>query len=91
MKNILGLSQKQINYLASIDFTNRYNSTYSYVHCEDIIAQLECTFRGYKILTTKLINRGLIERKIKNDRVEYIKFTEIGYKVFCDILKALFQ
>lgn len=85
MKNILGLSQKQIDYLASIDFINRYNSIYEYVHCEDIMTQLECTTRSYKVLTTKLINRGLIERKIKNDRVEYIRFTEIGYKVFCSM------
>ena len=91
MKNILGLSQKQINYLASIDFINRYNNIYEYVHCEDIIAQLECTTRGYKILTTKLVNRGLIERKIKNDRVEYIKFTEIGCKVFFSILETRFH
>lgn len=85
MKNILGLSQKQINYLTAIDFINRYNGVYEYVHCEDIITQLECTFKSYKILTTKLIKRGLIDRKIKNDRVQYVKFTEIGYKVFCSI------
>nr|DAJ41353.1 MAG TPA: multiple antibiotic resistance protein MarR/DNA family protein, HTH motif.67A [Caudoviricetes sp.] len=90
MKNILGLSKKQIDYLASIDFINRYNSVYEYVHCEDIIAQLECTTRSYKILTTKLINRGFVERKIKNDRIEYIKFTEIGCKVFFSILEDLF-
>lgn len=91
MKNILGLPQKQINYLAAIDFINRRNNIYEYVNCEDIIAQLECTTRGYKVLTTKLINRGLIERKIKNDRVEYIKFTENGCKVFFNILEALFH
>lgn len=85
MGNILGLPQKQINYLTAIDFINRYNSPYSYAHCEDIMAQLECTVRGYKVLTTKLIKRGLIERKIKNDRVEYIKFTKIGYNVFCSM------
>lgn len=91
MKNILGLPQKQINYLASIDFANRRNNIYEYVHCEDIITQLECTIRGYKILTTKLVKRGLIERKVKNDRVEYIKFTEIGCKVFFSILEDLFH
>lgn len=82
MKNILGLPQKQINYLAAIDFANRHNNIYEYVHCDDIIAQLECTTRSYKILTTKLVKRGLIERKIKNDRIQYVKFTEIGCKVF---------
>jgi len=86
MKNILGLSQKQIYYLASIDFINRYNGVYEYVHCEDIMAQLECTVRGYKVLTTKLIKRGFVERKIKNDRIQYVRFTELGYKVFCSIL-----
>ena len=91
MKNILGLPKKQIIYLATIDYINRHNNIYEYVNCEDIITELECTVRGYKVLTTKLINRGLIERKIKNDRVEYIKFTEIGYKVFCNILKVLYQ
>ena len=85
MKNIL--TQKQINYLSAIDFINRRTGIYNYVNCEDIITQLECTLRGYQILTTKLIKKGLIERKMKNDRVEYIKFTEIGYKVFCSILQ----
>ena len=85
MKDIL--TQKQINYLSAIDFINRRSNVYNYVNCEDIIVQLECTFRGYQILTTKLMKKGLIEKKIKNDRLEYIKFTEIGYKVFCSILQ----
>lgn len=85
MKNILGLPQKQIDYLSAIDFINRYNSIYEYAHCEDIMAQLETTLRGYKILTTKLVKRGFIERKIKNDRIEYVKFTKLGYQIFCHI------
>lgn len=85
MKNILGLPQKQIDYLATIDFINRHNNIYEYVHCDDIIAQLECTTRSYKILTTKLVKRGLIKRKVINDRRQYTKFTKLGYQIFCHI------
>ena len=87
MLNKLGLTKKQIDYLLAIDFINRKTSIYNYVNSEDIIIELECTKRSYKIITTKLIHKGLIEKKVKNDRIEYVKFTKVGYQLLTNIFE----
>ena len=87
--NKLGLTKKQLNYLLAIDYINRRSNIYNYVYYEDIITQLECTKRSYKIITTKLIRKGLIERKTKDNGIEYVKFTKIGYKLLCNLFEEL--
>ena len=89
MKNKLGLTKKQIDYLLVIDFINRKTNIYNYVNHEDIITELECNLRSYKIITTKLIHRGLIEKKDKNN-MQYIKFTQIGYKTLCNLFEEMY-
>ena len=85
--NKLGLTEKQLNYLLAMDFINRRTNTFAYILCYDITTQLECSMKSYKILTTKLINKGLIEKKVKNDRIEYVKFTKVGYQLLTNIFE----
>ena len=85
--NKLGLTGKQLNYLLAMDFINRRTNIFAYIPCYDITAQLECSLKSYKILTTKLIHKGLIEKKVKNDRMEYVRFTKIGYQLLTNIFE----